>query len=121
MNMNQNAGTGNIFEHPASFCNAFFVFRQTYSDELKFWTSLSGACKKWKESHHVAPMSMVYHHMHPLATLFLGHIMVNSGKGYNEVDTTNIEADQFSDLSDSSSIVIIGASKKIYNCRVNWC
>ncbi|MGN1346496.1 MAG: hypothetical protein ACI4V1_06900, partial [Eubacteriales bacterium] len=118
--MNQNGRPGTYFEHPASFCNAYFVFRQNDPDERTFWAAMSGSCKKWKESYHQAPMGMAYH-MSPIADLFFGHIMVDAGRGYNEVDTTNVEINQLSELPSSSCMVMLGTAQKIYNCQVSWC
>lgn len=116
----RNKSSMDYFEHPSKFCNTYFVFRQNDPEELCFWAAMSGACKKWKESHHQAPIGMAYH-MSPLIDLFFGHIMVDAGRGYNEVDTTNIEKDQFSALPESSCMVIMETFCSIYNCKVNWC
>lgn len=107
-------------EHPASYCNSFFVFPQNVPEDKLYWSAISGAIKKVETTYNQAPMASVYH-MHPsLTRFFCGGWMVNAGASYAEVDSFNVEQREFDRLDDSSCFAIIKMGSGIYNRRVSW-
>lgn len=108
-------------EHPANYCNAFFIFRQNMIDDLKFWSALSGSTKKIEVSYNTAPMALV----HPLApsswiNIILNCCSVYTGSSSREVDTYHVEEQEIDNLNDKSCIVIIKMKSGIYNRKVTW-
>ena len=110
-----------VSEHPASYCNAFFVFKQNVKSDLKYWSSLSGATKKIEVSYSQAPMSSVYR-LDPYSwtSILLGGTMVYSGNNSKEVDTYRVEDQEIDDLDSKSCITIIKMNEYIYNRKVQW-
>lgn len=107
-------------EHPASYCNSFFVFPQNVPEDKLYWSAISGAIKKVETTYNQAPMASVYH-MHPsLTRFFCGSWMVNAGSSYSEVDSYNVEQQEIDRLDASSCISIIKMGNGIYNRRVSW-
>lgn len=107
-------------EHPASYCNSFFVFPQNVAEDKLYWSAVSGAIRKVEKTYNQAPMASVYH-MHPsLTRLFCGSWMVNSGTSYAEVDSYNVEQQEIDSLDALSCISIIKMGNGIYNRRVSW-
>ena len=84
--------SSSVTEHPANYCNSFFVFKQNIPAALKYWSALSGATKKLEVSHNQAPMSSVYR-LDPYSwtSIIFGHRMVYSGNSTKEVDTYRVE------------------------------
>lgn len=113
--------TSNILEHPASYCNAFFVFKQNVNADLKYWSALSGATKKTEVSYNQAPMSSVYG-LSPYSwtSILFGRKMVNSGNSSKEVDTYKVEEQEIDSLDSRSCITIIKMDEYIYNRKVTW-
>ena len=108
-------------EHPAGYCNSFFIFRQGNPEDLKFWSALSGATKKTEVTHNSAPLACV----HPLEASSWGNFILNccmvyTGSSSREIDTYRIEAREIDELDDNSCIAIIKMEKEIYNRRVTW-
>lgn len=113
--------TSNVAEHPASYCNAFFVFKQNVNTDLKYWSALSGATKKIEVSHNQAPMSSVYR-LDPYSwtNILFGRRMVYSGNSSKEVDTYRVEEQEIDNLDSRSCITIIKTNEYIYNRKVRW-
>ena len=113
--------SSNVSEHPANYCNAFFVFKQNVPSSLKYWSALSGATKKIEVSHNQAPMSSVYR-LDPYSwtSIIFGHRMVYSGNSTKEVDTYRVEEQEIDNLDDKSCITILKMSEYIYNRKVRW-
>lgn len=113
--------SSNVSEHPANYCNAFFVFKQNVPNSLKYWSALSGATKKIEVSHNRAPMSSVYR-LDPCSwtSIIFGHRMVYSGNSTKEVDTYRVEEQEIDNLDDKSCITILKMSEYIYNRKVKW-
>lgn len=108
-------------EHPISYCNAFFIFRQNITDDLKIWSALSGSTKKEEVSYNSAPMASVY----PLApsswtNILLNCCMVYTGSSSKEIDAYRVEEQEIDNLDDKSCITIIKMEKNIYNRKVTW-
>lgn len=108
-------------EHPAGYCNSFFIFRQGNPEDLKFWSALSGATKKTEVTHNSAPLACV----HPLEASSWGNFILNccmvyTGSSSREIDAYRIEAREIDELDDNSCIAIIKMEKEIYNRRVTW-
>lgn len=107
-------------EHPASYCNSFFVFPQNVPEDKLYWSAISGAIKKLEATQNVAPMAAAYH-MHPsLTRFFCGSWMVHAGTTYAEVDSFNVDQQEIDRLDASSCISIIKMENGIYNRRVSW-
>ena len=113
--------SSSVLEHPASYCNAFFVFKQNVSSDLKYWSALSGATKKIEVSHNQAPMSSVYR-LDPYSwtSILFGRRMVYSGNSSKEVDTYRVEEQEIDNLDSKSCITIIKMDEYIYNRKVRW-
>lgn len=107
-------------EHPADYCNAFFIFRQNV-DDLKFWSALSGSTKKIEVSYNTAPMALV----HPLTpsswiNIILNCCTVYTGSSSKEINAYHVEEQEIDNLNDKSCIVIIKMENGIYNRKVTW-
>ena len=113
--------SSSVTEHPANYCNSFFVFKQNVPAALKYWSALSGATKKLEVSHNQAPMSSVYR-LDPYSwtSIIFGHRMVYSGNSTKEVDTYRVEEHEIDNLDDKSCISILKMSEYIYNRKVRW-
>ena len=113
--------SSSVTEHPANYCNSFFVFKQNVPAALKYWSALSGATKKLEVSHNQAPLSSVYR-LDPYSwtSIIFGHRMVYSGNSTKEVDTYRVEEHEIDNLDDKSCISILKMSEYIYNRKVRW-
>lgn len=113
--------SSNNHEHPASYCNAFFVFRQNVNSDLKYWSALSGATKKIEVSYNQAPMSSVYR-LDPYSwtSILFGRHKVYSGNSLKEADTYRVEEQEIDNLDSRSCITIIKMNEYIYNKKVSW-
>lgn len=113
--------TTKVAEHPANYCNAFFVFRQNVNSDLKYWSALSGAVKKIEVSHNQAPMHSVYRlDTYSWTSILFGRKMVCSGNSFKEVDSYRVEEQQIDSLDERSCITIIKMQEYIYNRKVTW-
>ncbi len=116
-----NANLSQLNEHPANYCNAFFVFRQNVTDDLKFWSALSGSAKKIEVSHNWAPMALV-HPLEPSSwiNIIMNCCTIHTGSSSKEIDTYHVEEQEIDSLDDQSSIVIIKMRTDIYHRKVIW-
>ncbi len=108
-------------EHPANYCNAFFVFKQNSNDDRHYWSALSGMTKKKEVSYNSAPLGSV----NPLnlsswKNIILNCCMIYTGSNSRQVDAYHIEEQEIDNLDDKSSVVIIRMRNGIYNRKVKW-
>lgn len=109
-----------VSEHPASYCNAFFVFRQNVNSDLQYWSRLSGAIKKTEITENIGPLSSVYRMEPSIISLLIGRRLVRSGVSKKEIDSYRVEETEIDSLDDNSCITIIKMSESIYCKKVSW-
>lgn len=110
-----------VTDHPANYCNSFFVFKHNNPAAIKHWSELSGATKKKEVTINKAPMASV-RRLDPdsWTSFFFGNCMVDSGTSTREVDTYRVEEHEFNDLDDRSCIAILKMSEYTYTRKVQW-
>lgn len=108
-------------EHPANYCNAFFVFKQNIIDDRHYWSALSGMTKREEVTYNSAPLGTVSP-LNPSSwkNIILNCCMIYTGSNSRQVDAYRVEEQEIDDLDDKSSIVIVKMKDHIYNRKVKW-
>ena len=117
---------GNSGFDPRPYCNTYFVFRQSIMSEAEEWAKTSGTYKKDKATQTTASYDQVYGERN---SGFIGGIMnllnrnksVVTGVNHEIVDEYRILPEEFMNLSEYASKVIIGTTSGVpYLTEILW-
>lgn len=116
----------NLGYDPRTYCNTYFVFRQSVMEEAEEWSKTSGTYKKDKATQTTSTYDQVYGDRNQgflggLRNLFYGNKQVVTGTSHEIIDEYNILPSEFMELPDKTSKVIIKTSTgKPYIMQVTW-
>ena len=111
---------------PRTYCNTYFVFRQSVMQDAEEWSKTSGTYKKDKATQTTSSYEQVYGDRNQgfiggLYNLINRNKQVVTGTSHEIVDEYNIIPSEFMGLPDKASKVIIKTSTgKPYIMQVTW-
>ena len=111
---------------PRTYCNSYFVFKQTIASEAEEWAKTSGTYKKDKATETTAPYNQVYGRQNEGLSGAVTNILnrkkqVVTGTSHEIVDEYNILPSDFMDLDAYTSQVIISDnSGRKYMKQIKW-
>lgn len=116
----------NLDYDPRTYCNTYFVFRQSIMNEAEEWSKTGGTYKKDKATQTTSTYDQVYGERNQgllggLRNLLYGNKQIVTGTSHEIIDEYLIAPSEFMELPDKTSKVIIKTSLgKPYIMQVIW-